>query len=91
MFFIANFCDINLYNFLREKTHKKYLWLRNNVSTILCNGLENFLFYTIAFWEIYDLSTIISIAFTCTLIEIIIALCDTPFLYIATKIKNENY
>ena len=88
MFFIANFCDINLYNFLREKTHGKYMWLRNNICTILCNGLENFLFYTIAFLGIYDLLTIISIAFVCTLIEIIIALCDTPFLYIATKIKE---
>ena len=88
MFFIANFCDINLYNFLREKTHGKYMWLRNNICTILCNGLENFLFYIIAFLGIYDLPTIISIAFVCTLIEIIIALCDTPFLYIATKIKE---
>ena len=64
------------------------MWLRNNVSTILCNGTENFLFYTIAFLGVFGWSDIVSMSLTATAIEVIIALCDTPFLYLAKKVKN---
>ena len=87
MFFISNMLDIHLYNKLKDKYPKK-LWLRNNVSTILCNCLENYFFNTLAFAGIFPFSVIISIATTTTIIEIIIALCDTPFLYLSkAKLK----
>ena len=85
MFFISNMLDIHLYNKLKEKYPGK-LWLRNNLSTILCNCIENYFFNTLAFIGIFPISVIISIATTTTVIEIVIALCDTPFLYIA---KND--
>lgn len=85
MFFISNMLDIHLYNKLKEKYPGK-LWLRNNLSTILCNCIENYFFNTLAFIGIFKVPVIISIATTTTVIEIVIALCDTPFLYIA---KND--
>lgn len=86
----ANLCDIKLYNYLKIKTNKKYMWLRNNISTIVCNGGENFLFYTIAFLNVFAFKDIIQMALTATLLETFIALCDTPFLYLATNIKNKE-
>lgn len=83
MFFISNMLDIHLYNNLKEKYPKK-LWFRNNVSTILCNCIENYFFNTLAFIGIFPMSVIISIATTTTIIEIVIALCDTPFLYLSS-------
>ena len=80
MFFIANMLDIYIYNKLKEKLPKK-LWLRNNVATITCNCIENYFFNTLAFIGIFSLPVIISIATTTTIIEIVIAVCDTPFLY----------
>lgn len=82
MFFISNMMDIHLYNKLKDKYPNK-LWLRNNLSTILCNCIENYFFNTLAFIGIFPMSVIISIATTTTIIEIVIALCDTPFLYIS--------
>lgn len=87
MFALSNFIDIRLYEHLRIKTKGKKMWLRNNLCTIICNGGENFLFYTIAFAGIMNTSEIISISLSATIIEIIIALCDTPFLYLSKKIK----
>ena len=84
MFFISNMLDIKLYNYLKDKYPNK-LWLRNNVSTIICNCAENYLFNTLAFIGIFSVPTIISIATTTTLMEIVIAICDTPFLYISKK------
>lgn len=88
MYFIANIADVYLFNKIKEKMNGKKLWLRNNVSTILCNCLENFGFIILAFAGIYDFNTIISIAVSTSIIELIIALCDTPFLYIARRMKN---
>ena len=87
MFAISNFVDIKLYEFLRIKSNGKKMWLRNNVCTIISNGGENFLFYLIAFFGTMPLPLILSMALSATIIEIIIALCDTPFLYISKKIK----
>lgn len=89
MFFISNMSDIYLYNKIKEKYPNK-LWLRNNISTILCNCLENYFFNTLAFIGIFSMNVIISIATTTTIIEIVIALCDTPFLYFSKKLKSEN-
>lgn len=66
------------------------MWLRNNVATIVSNGAENFLFYLIAFLGVFPVKDILIIAVTATLIEIVIAICDTPFLYLATKGRNNG-
>ena len=54
MYFISNMADVFLFNKLKDEMHGKALWLRNNVSTIVCNCLENFGFIALAFWGIYD-------------------------------------
>ena len=86
MFFISNMLHIHIYNKLKEKYPNK-LWFRNNLSTILCNCVENYFFNTLAFIGIFPFSVIMSIATTTTIIEIIIAICDTPFLYLSKKLK----
>lgn len=86
MFFISNMFDIYLYNKLKKKYPNK-MWFRNNIATIISNCTENFFFVMFAFIGIYDISVILSIAITKTIIEIIIALCDTPFLYLSKKLK----
>ena len=88
MYFIANMADIYIFNKLKEKMNGRQMWLRNNVSTILCNCLENFGFIGLAFWGLYNLQTIMVIAFSTSVIEMIVALLDTPFLYIAKKVKD---
>lgn len=85
MYALSNMLDIYIFQKLKIKTHNRMLWLRNNISTIICNCLENFLFMFFAFINIYDLNTIIAMAIGTSVIEIIIAICDTPFLYLARK------
>ena len=89
MYFIANMADVYLFNRIKQRMHGKQLWIRNNVSTILCNCIENFGFIGLAFWGLYDLQTIVMIAFSTSVIELIVALLDTPFLYIAKAIEDK--
>ena len=88
MFFISNWCDVLLFNKIRAMTKGKYLWLRNNVATIVCNCLENFLFYFLAFYPSFSGAQIVSMGLATCLLEIVIGVCDTPFLYLARKMKN---
>ena len=92
LFVLSNIADISLYEFLRKKTDGKKMWLRNNLCTIICNGSENFIFYVIAFLGVFAFKEIVFMAITATIIEIIVALCDTPFLYLAKKfaLKSDN-
>lgn len=89
MYFIANMMDVYLFNKIKEQTNGRALWLRNNVSTILCNCLENFGFIGLAFYGIYDIKTIITIAMSTSAVELIVAILDTPFLYMAKKIRSD--
>ena len=88
LFALSNFIDIRLYEYLRKKSNGKRMWLRNNLCTILTNGGENFIFYLLAFGGIMPLETIFFIGLSATIIETLIALCDTPFLYMSKKITN---
>lgn len=90
MYFISNFADVYLFEKLKERSGGKRLWLRNNVSTILCNCLENFGFIGLAFAGIYDAKTILTIALSTSIVEAIVAVCDTPFIYIAGRIKAKE-
>lgn len=85
MLFLANFLDVLIYDFLHRKFNGKKLWVRNNISTIVCNGFENFFFVFLAFYGIYPISELLMIAISTCIIEIIIAICDTPFIYLAKK------
>lgn len=89
MYFVANIADVYLFAKLKEKSKGKRLWLRNNLSTILCNCAENFGFITLAFIGIYDWETILTIAISTSIIEAIVAACDTPFLYVAGMINKK--
>ena len=85
MYTLANLCDVYLFEALRKKFPKQ-LWLRNNVSTIICNCVENFGLMIIGFLGIYDFRTCMIIAATTCVIETIVGLLDTPFVYLGRKI-----
>ena len=89
MYLIANIADVYIFNKLKDKMNGKKMWLRNNVSTIVCNCLENFGFIFLAFVGIYDLKTIFTIALSTSIIEMIVAVMDTPFLYIAKRLNKK--
>lgn len=86
MYFLSNMADIYLFEKIRKKFPKQ-LWLRNNVATIVTNCLENYLFSIFAFIGIFGIGTIFEIATLASIIEMIIAIADTPFLYLSKKLN----
>ena len=90
MYLIANMADITVFDKLKEMTGGKWLWMRNNAATILCNCLENFGFIFLAFLGVYSAAQCAEIAIATSIIEIVAAVCDTPFAYIGRKIEPMN-
>ena len=78
--------DIWSFNFWKKKTNGKYLWLRNNISTITSQILDTLVFVFIAFYGLFPLTSLI---IGLIIVKIIIALLDTPFIYLVKKIYNK--
>lgn len=69
---------------------KKFLWLRNNGSTMISQLLNTVLFTFGAFWGLHDLETILNICVSTYVIYIVTSLADTPFVYAARKMMGKN-
>jgi len=81
--------DVKLYHFWWNKSGntEKYLWIRNNGSTMISQFIDTAVFTIIAFLGVLPNSVMINLIFTTYLIKLIIALCDTPILYAMRKVK----
>lgn len=75
----------------RSGDSKKYLWLRNNGSTLISQVLNTVIFNLTAFAGSYDTSTLISIIISGYIIYIFTSLLDTPFVYWARKMKQRGH
>ncbi len=91
-YLVSQFLDIKIYNIIKKKLPAdKFLWIRNNVSTITAQVIDSIIFVGIAFLFVYDLPILFEIFFTTIIFKVIIAVIDTPFLYFAKRIKpNSN-
>jgi len=81
--------DVFLYHLIWKKSgnDEKKLWLRNNGSTLISQAIDTIIFTTLAFWGTYPTPVFVSILFTTYLFKAVVAVLDTPFIYIARKIK----
>lgn len=69
---------------------RRFLWLRNNGSTLISQLLNTALFTALAFWGTYDIPTLISIFLSSYVIYIFTSLLNTPVVYIARKIHDKK-
>ncbi|MFO8054052.1 MAG: queuosine precursor transporter [Bacteroidales bacterium] len=66
----------------------KNIWLRNNLSTMVSQLIDSILFTFVAFLGVYEMNVLWQIVVTTYLLKWIVAAADTPFVYIASKMKN---
>ncbi|MRX70926.1 queuosine precursor transporter [Bacillus lacus] len=88
-YLISQHLDVSIYQYLKTRFPKQ-LWIRNNGSTFLSQLLDTAVFTTIAFWGVYPFDVWIQIFITTYLIKSLVAALDTPFAYIAKRMKVSN-
>jgi queuosine precursor transporter len=84
-FFIAQTHDIWAFNFWKKKTKGKFLWIRNNLSTMVSQLIDTCIFMFIAFYKVapkFTAAFIISLIIPYWLFKMLFALIDTPFVYL---------
>jgi len=85
-FSVSQFMDTLIFHKLQKKYNK--LWLSNNVSTMFCQIVDTIFFTLITYLGTMNINTIIEIMFSIYIFKFFVALLDTPFMYIASKIKK---
>lgn len=89
-FFISQHYDIFVYQFWRKKFPAyRYIWLRNGISTLTSQLLDNAIFNLIAFYSLFPLHYIIQIFVTSSILRALISIIDTPFVYWSVSIKKK--
>lgn len=87
----AQFHDVYAYAFWKKKYPAgKHIWLRNNLSTMVSQALDTGVFTLCAFWGVYSASVLLEIALTAYVLKWLVALCDTPFVYLARRMKVQG-
>jgi queuosine precursor transporter len=90
-FLVSQFFDVYIFQKIRAKLPSdKHLWIRNNGSTILSQLIDTAIFVPIAFVGVLPADVIFGwtgIFISTYVIKVIVAMLDTPFLYLLKKIK----
>ncbi len=90
-YLVSNTMDVFLYKKIRDiLPSDKFLWVRNNAATMTSQLVDTILFTFIAFFGVFSLSIVLKLCFTTYVLKLIIAVCDTPFLYLAKRINNDE-
>ncbi|TDL82654.1 queuosine precursor transporter [Peribacillus frigoritolerans] len=87
-FIISQYADVAIYSYIRKKfPSDRLLWVRNNGSTMISQLIDTLIFTSIAFLGVYPFSVWVQIFITTYLIKFVVAIIDTPFAYLAKKMK----
>jgi len=78
-YLISQYHDVWMFHLLRRATGGRFLWLRNNISTILSQTIDTFVFIFLAF---YGVAPILPLVIGQLVIKWLIAAIDTPAVYL---------
>lgn len=90
LYFIANILDIHLYHFIKARIPGS-MWIRNNAATITCQAVQAVFFCFAAFLGTFPVRMILELSLTTVLVESVVAVFDTPFLYVARRIGERGF
>lgn len=83
-YLVAQLLDVRLYHFWWRLTRGRFLWVRNNGSTMISQLVDtvivNSIFLRLAFRM--DWRTIVEVIVAVYCCKVVLALCDTPFIYL---------
>ena len=70
---------------------KRFLWVRNNASTMVSQLIDTTVFCTIAFAGVFQRTVFWDIFWTTYVIKWLVAVLDTPFVYLARHMHENHW
>ncbi len=89
-YLVSQHHDIWAFALWKQKTSGKYLWLRNNASTWVSQFADTIIFTLIAFYGEVETGVLVEIVLTTYILKLIVAVIDTPFLYISRIVVRDK-
>ena len=89
-YLVGQFIDVQIFHYIRRKTHERYLWLRATGSTFVSQLIDSFVVLFIAFSGKIPFDQIVNIGITNYVYKFFIAIALTPLIYLAHHLID-NY
>lgn len=80
-YYVSQSFDVWAFHKIRKITGERWLWLRNNLSTLSSQAIDTTIFSLVTWWGIVDLRTALALGAAKYVFKIAIAAIDTVFLY----------
>ena len=80
-YLISQSLDVWLFHKIKERTRGRWLWLRNNGSTMLSQAVDTLIYSFVVWWGVVDLDTALQLGAVKYGFKLVIAAIDTPFIY----------
>jgi uncharacterized integral membrane protein (TIGR00697 family) len=87
-YYISQTFDVWAFHKIKTVTGEKWLWLRNNLSTLGSQALDTLIFSLVTWWGIVDLITALQLGAAKYGFKVFIALFDTAFIYWAKRLHR---
>ena len=88
-YYISQSFDVWAFHRIKKFTGDRWLWLRNNLSTLSSQALDTTIYSLVAWWGVVDLITALQLGLAKYGFKLVIAMIDTAFIYWA-KISHER-
>jgi len=88
-YLLSQHYDVFAFSFWKRKTKGRHLWLRNCASTMVSQAIDTVVFCLVALWGLFDTATWLQILATTYILKFIVALVDTPFIYLAKRFSGK--
>ena len=91
-YLFAQFIDIRIFHFWKQKTKGNHLWLRNNFSTFSSQFIDTFtVVFLLCSFEVLSWDVFGSLLLSGFLFKVIVAMLDTPLLYLAVYYLRKRF
>lgn len=90
-YLISQSFDVWLFHRIKQRTGERYLWLRNNLSTMSSQILDTLIYSLVVWWGTVDLRTALALGAVKYAFKVAIAMIDTIFIYWAKASHRRRF
>ncbi len=89
-YLISQTHDVLAFHYWKARTQGRWLWLRNNASTMVSQAIDTIIFITLGFAGVVSFRTLLQMIASHYTIKFLCALCDTPFCYLGAWLLRRH-
>jgi uncharacterized integral membrane protein (TIGR00697 family) len=90
-YYVSQSFDVWAFHKIKQMTGERWLWLRNNASTMSSQAIDTLIYSLVAWWGIVDLKTALALGAAKYIFKIGIAMIDTVFIYWAKHAYGQRH